>query len=155
MAHVLAWEGFAQIGESAVKKDLQLSVAGSTIQATYVLAGDGLDNIIRRCPKEFGDDGELIYVCDPNGFKRQQVERLVRLFTRVRINLRSFPGNKGLPSNISAKIHPVLQISTGFAKEGGNSSVFIQDEIGFLAELTCYVVLLPSQHDLRSSVIPR
>jgi hypothetical protein len=27
-------------------------------------------------------------------------------------DVRSFPGNSGLPSNISANIHPVLQIST-------------------------------------------
>lgn len=35
------------------------------------------------------------------------------LFSRwCPVDLRSFPGNRGLPSNISAKMHPTLQIST-------------------------------------------
>lgn len=34
--------------------------------------------------------------------------------------LRSFPGKRGFPSSISAKMHPVLQIST-VAKQPGNT----------------------------------
>lgn len=67
---------------------------------THVLAGNGLDDVVGRRSEELGDNGELV-----------DVYVSVRGFWIVR-NSRSLPGNRGLPSSISAKMQPVLQMST-------------------------------------------
>ena len=70
-----------------------------------ILRSDGGDNIIRWRAEQFGDDRELVDVCQDDINLRS--EGLID-----HKHSRSLPGNKGFPSSISAKIQPVLHMST-------------------------------------------
>lgn len=75
---------------------------------TNVLACDRLDDIVWGSTQQFRDNGELVHVYAIH-FRRKSAlgsEGVVKEYQR------SFPGNNGFPSNISAKMHPVLQMST-------------------------------------------
>jgi hypothetical protein len=76
---------------------------------SHVLAGDGLNHIVRRGTEKLRDDGELVDVWVA-GTRRQN--SLARAQVCQALHSRSLPGKSGLPSNISAKMHPVLQMST-------------------------------------------
>lgn len=76
------------------------------LNKTHVLAADGLNNILRGSTEELSDDRELIDV-----WVRQRSAEII-LSRWARLCSRSFPGKSGFPSSISAKMQPVLQMST-------------------------------------------
>ena len=100
---------------------------------THVLAADGLDDILGRGAEELGDDGELVDVCQSQRSVRGCAicvrRHVTQLQSRPRMaaetgagSLRSFPGKSGFPSSISAKMHPVLQMSTARVQRRGESA---------------------------------
>lgn len=75
---------------------------------TYILTANSGNHIIWGSTQQFGNDWKLVDV---------YIDAWCHVITCIlqwpwSFYLRSFPGNKGLPSSISAKIHPALQIST-------------------------------------------
>lgn len=86
--------------------------------AAYILARNRLDDIFWRRPKQFSDNGELVHIYR-DIFRRvnsmfgptRKAARRTEM-SKVPSYSRSFPGKSGLPSSISAKMHPALHMST-------------------------------------------
>ena len=73
-------------------------------ESQSILRSDCSNNVVRWGTEQFSDDGELVDIYRTHKFSLGR-------FNKVK-HPRSLPGNKGFPSSISAKIQPVLQMST-------------------------------------------
>lgn len=74
----------------------------SDYSKTYILAADSFNDIIGGRAQQLCDDRELVDIWP----------HMSGAVGRNRRFSRSLPGNNGFPSSISAKMQPVLQIST-------------------------------------------
>ncbi len=74
---------------------------------TDILAADGFNDIIGGRAQQFSDNRKLVDIC-----MAMKLRRIICPESREESYSRSFPGNNGLPSSISAKMQPVLQMST-------------------------------------------
>lgn len=102
-----AWEDSWQI-EASNNITIISYCKGSCQPFTYIFTANSGNHIIGRSTQQFGNDRELVDVY--NDAWCHVITCM--LWWSWSFYLRSFPGNKGLPSSISAKIHPALQIST-------------------------------------------